>query len=414
MHTVRSLSIQFQRCFPLVLLALCLLLQALASAQGGDPQQDLRVQLAQVAAITGTPMIQGDGPIRTVDFDSAWSRIMLIYKYRNWNPGNPQMAQAWYHLEDRAQQCLEILVAIAEIDKREPSGWDLVIKTLRDNNTQEKRRDRNDTYSGVVLAELGKGILIDMFRDAEAELDRAIGNLAEIGRGLARPSQAVYADYFPSWNGVYASDLLELRNASGGSIDDAAVAVTVHESNGKSLVHVHYISHWENGALMTMQYPYSSSGYTYALAAADPASVDVAVYNRNGGVATRYVLDQSEWDKKIKNYCSKLMVRGNFLGEYVDGSNQRFAPGFQFSFQGLGRLPVKKVVFRFWASDDDSASQGVEWKIEKMLDSGTIYDYRSNLFEQGRPSFNHAYPPKHVELELELYDTDYKPRFDFY
>lgn len=400
----------------LVLILAMFLLGCLpAVAQPADRIQIDLDQLARAASIVGAPLLRESTAPREMDFDGEWARMWRIYQSRDWSIENPALANVWLDIQEQARQCLLVLTAIAKIDANKPSGVDIFLKILRNNDTQDQRDDRDLTILERMMQEYNKSQLIDKFNGAEARLYRSIGALSDVGSNLSRRNfgNAITVAYLPSWQGVFSSDMLVVRNVSGATFENAAMAVTVHERNGNSTVHVHYIDRWQNGSELNAYYAYESGEYAGPKAAGSASSVDVAVFTRYGTATATYALTPQEWDRIVGSYCSQLKFKGHFLGEYVESeTNMRYAPGFQFSFAGLRKLPVKTVVVHFWS--DDAGSQSVQWDVNGRLEPNEIYDYRSELFQGDRVAFGNASPPKHVAITLQLFGTNYEPRIDFY
>jgi hypothetical protein len=373
-------------------------------------------ELVRAASIAGAPLSASPAS-ETLDFSYQWLRLSRLYRYQDWDASNPALARAWLAIQQRTRQCLLILTAIAEIDRTKPSGMEVFEKMLRDNRTDAQKRDTTLTFIDWAIAQGRKGDLEKQFRQSEADLFRAIGALRQVGDNLSRYSTAsgIDAAYFPSWLGVFANDELVLHNVSGQDWENAAVAVTVHQRDGNDIVHLHYIDRWRSGEAMQAYYPYRGTDYAVPEAAADPVAVDVALYLPSQTVTARYLLPPQEWDRLVHSYCSRLRFTGTFLGPYVESqTNRRLPPGFQFSFSGLPRLPVKEVVIQFFAGDTEDANtaQGVIFQVNDVLKPDTLYPYRTELFDSGVLSRMDA--PKHVHLILKLSGTTDEEEIRFF
>ncbi len=288
---------------------------------------------------------------------------------------------------------------------------------LRANQTDEQKRDTKVSMLQWMIAQGRKGDLEKQFRQAEADLSRAIGALREVGDNLSRSttSSGIEATYLPSWNGVFPHDRLILRNVSGQDWENAALAITVRRIDFTEIVHLHYIDRWKSGATLEAYYPYYGTDYAAPKAVSGPVAIDVALYLPSQTVTARYAYTLESWDALIHSYCSRLRFSGTFLGPYVEAqTNQRFPPGFQFRFTGLPRLPVKAVVIQFFADDreDPSAAQGVLFHVNDVLKPDTTYDYRSALFDSGVLSRMDA--PRHLHLILKFDGTDDEEQIRFF
>ncbi len=393
-----------------------LLLVSSTMAQGTDPAEAARREFVRAAQIAGTPLVENPAD-KPVDFNDAWDHALRIFQYRDWNIGNLELARAWLGIENEAQNCLLILQRISEIDRTKPPGIELLGKYLdasSSNATESQKMDATVTVLERLKMEADKTQLQQQFRNAEAKLYNSVGSLGDAGNSLSpnRISNAIAIDYWPSWRGVYAGDLFEAHNTSGGDVEYAAMVVTVHYASGNSLTHIHCIDRWPNGTWLAASYPYFGSDYAYARTFDDPQSVDAALYLPSGTATASYLLTQEEWGKILESYCSHLKFRGQFLGAYTDPQGQVQPPGFQFSFTGLSQLPAKSVEIRFWSSDGHSV--GVDWTLSRALDPGTPHWFRSAYFQSGQPSFSSASPPAHITFLFRFAGTNYQLSLKLY
>jgi hypothetical protein len=386
----------------------------LANAQGVEAGESGRRELIKAVSLAGTPLAKDPGGVNPTDFDEAWTRLWGLYQYRDWSIQNVELAGAWSGIERHTESGLLILSSIAKIDNSKPSGIEILWKMTRDNKTDQQKTDAQLTILERLAAEGQKVELEGKFRDAEADLYRSIGSLGNVGAQLAGQEipHAMTIAYLPSWRGILPNDTLEVRNTSGEDLDYGALVVTVHDKNGQSLTHVHYVDRWPNGSVLLARYPYKDSGYAYGKALPEPTSMDAALYLPSGTATASYTISQKEWDAIVASYCSRLRFGGNFLGEYTDSNSQTQPPGFQFSFEGLSELPVKSVTITFWSSDE--TQRGAIWKIDGPLEAGKAYPYRTSLFSNGGPAFSAASPPKHVDITLGLAGTDHEVQVRFY
>src|ERR1700674_2763351 len=100
--------------------------------QGMEVVEAQRQELSRAASLAGTPL-QFDPRIGNRDFNEEWTRLLPLYEQRNWVIRDPQLASAWSNVEQSTLKCLQILYAIAQIDKNKPQGWDIFIKSLNSN-----------------------------------------------------------------------------------------------------------------------------------------------------------------------------------------------------------------------------------------------------------------------------------------
>jgi hypothetical protein len=379
------------------------------SAQQYGRSDSPLTELARIAGVAGSPLQETARESQPPDFKATWDRLLRIYEYRDASVGNPVLARNWSQVEEKTLNCLSLLSVIAEIDHVKPSGWDIFAKTIRDNKTDNQKYDRDVTIWERILAEGSKLALQEKFRTMEADLYNSIGALKEAGESSARRrlSDSIDVEYLPSWRGTYRGDVLNMRNNSGVDLENASVAVTVYNGAGRSVTHIHTVDRWRSGAVESAWYPYFDGDYTTGRAFDDPAAVEVAVYSGDTVAGGRYRLSPDEWENLVRGYCSHLTFKGNFLGEYVeDGSGKRFSPGFQFSFTGLGSLPVTAVEVRFWSQD--GRSRGVVWNGASALEASRYHAYRSDLFRSGDPAFGNGQLPAHVDVILEFAGTTYQ------
>ncbi|HEY9125929.1 MAG TPA: hypothetical protein VIM62_02325, partial [Acidobacteriaceae bacterium] len=308
-------------------------------------------ELYKVIAIVGTPL--SDNPeLPAVDFNAAASRLLAIHRSNSLQFQDPALTRAWSQIEVDAGQGLADLQAISNIEQRMPSLADTTIDVLKslndlgdDNNANKHPDDWNTTLTYLQLSQ-DKTDKQTAFRSDEARLDSSLSDLHNVANGdfpASDNSGAVSVDYFPSWEGRYNGDVVTIVNHSGGELDHVPVFVTAHMKDGRALAHVHYADRWPNGATFKAIYPSKSSPYANQKAIENPQSVDVAVYMPDGAVQTSYALTDSEWDKKLMQYCSGLTFQSEFLNTFSDPQGRGNHPGFKFQFHGLSSLPVEYV-----------------------------------------------------------------------
>jgi len=371
--------------------------------------------MVRAAYIVGTPLLEKPAATEPAGFDDTWDRLLRIYRYRDWSAGDSNLASAWTEIQQKTFSCLTILSAIAKIDNLKPTGWDIFLKTMRDNNSDSKKFDRDLTVLERVLAEGSKLVLQQQLRDREFELYTSIGALKSVGDGLARGPmrKGIAIGYLPSWRGVYLGDVLEMRNDSGTDFTNGAVAVTVRHMDGRSVTHIHYVERWQNGSTLGAWYPYYAGDYSKNKAFDDPTSIEVAAYSGGAISIGRRDISEQELDATIRRYCSELRFAGSFLGEYVEnGSGKFYPPGFRFTFDGLSALPVKSVLIRFYSAE--GRAQEVIWEGRESLQRSKYYVYRSDLFSKSEPAFGSVSAPAHVEVVLEFAGTSYRHTTRFY
>ncbi len=353
------------------------------------------------------------------DFDAEWNRLSAIYKYRDWPIHGTALSQAWNGIEQNTIKALNILTIIAEIDNHKPGGFDILVKSLRNNDTEDKRNDRDSTIETRLLAELGKAALKSGFRDAEDNLSNAISYLLSVQRDISRQrvSIPIAIDYHPSWQGVYPNDLIRIQNTSATDFSDGIVVVSVHMSNGRTFTHVHSVDQWKSGSALQGFYPYfdSDSGYINARTGEHPERVDVAAYFLYGSALavanSTYTLTPDLWAKIVQDYCSRVTYRGNYLGGYTESNSdsntsQYYPAGFQFSFDGLRTLPIKSVVIRFWTSTNGVKSARWTYDAGSPVGSGRLQAFRSPQLDGGAP--------EHIEVTLGFFGTDFEQRITVY
>jgi hypothetical protein len=393
-----------------------LLLPTSIVAQGIDPAESARRELVRAAWVAGTPLVENPG-YKPVDFDDAWGRMYRIFQYRDWNIGNLEVARSWNEIEGAAQNCLLILTRISQIDNTKPPGLEILEKYVNassSNATDSQKTDAALTILDRLMMEANKSQLEGQFRSADANLYNSIGSLGDVGDSLPRNpvANAIAIDYLPSWEGAYPADLFEAHNISGADIEYAAMTVTVHFRSGKSMTHIHYIDRWPNGSWLAARYPYYDSDYAFGRTFDDPESVNAVLYLPSGAAAVNYALSEEEWGRILQSYCSHLKFRGQFLGEYTDAEGHVQAPGFEFSFTGLSKLPAKSVEIRFSSADGRVRSLG--WNVNRPLEPETEYPVRSEGFQSGELSFSSASPPAHIDFVFRFAGTDYQLHLRLY
>lgn len=369
-----------------------------------------RQQLLKAAALVGTPLSVHPRDADD-DFNLQWNRLFAIYQLRGASISDPSLDQAWLDIQNKTWGCLQILYRIAKIDNAKPSGLGVVAEAITSDDSQQSKDQVNSDVLNWAVSTAAEAVLRSQFRDAEASLEGAIGELSSVAESLSPSplSGGLSIRYMPAWRGVFDGDYFEVENNSGAIIESAAIFVTVRDARGSSRVHVHSVDHWENGGKLSASYPYFAGSYLPYGAVGTPSSVTVTVVTPSQSVSSTYTLSQDEWDAIIRSYCSQLKVSGHFLARYVeDQTNQVYYPGLEFSFEGLRKLPVKSVAVYFWTGAADPIHATWTPDSDHVYEGGQNYDLRSAIFEQGANGLAPGSSPQHIAVVFELLDSNYQ------
>src|SRR5277367_630236 len=368
-----------------------------------------REELRKAVVTAGSPLVD-DPQMQATDYSAAAMKLAALYGNRKLEFDDPELSKTWAQIETQADEGLMMLQRIARVDNETPSGYEVVARVLEDDNSNNQDDSPLAREGAAWIAmKLDESQMEGKFRAAEEKLDTSLGGLQTIADGLSRNElqSAIAVDYLPSWEGTFWGDEVEVQNTSGTTLENAAVFVTVHQNEGGSKTHLHYVKQWPNGAKLRALYAYSATDYEDAQAVANPDSVDVAVYVPAGTARAKYVLTPEEWDKRVEAYCSGLTFTGNYLAPYAeDISNQQYHAEYQFSFQGIKTLPVKSVELRFTSSS--GAVQSAVWTPNQMqrLTAGQPFPIRSELLDGDAPA--------HIEYIVSFPDSGYQKEIQAY
>jgi len=381
-------------------------------------------ELYKVIAIVGTPL--SDNPeLPALDFNAEASRLLAIHRSNSLQFQDSKLTTAWSQIEVNTDQGLADLQAIAGIEQKMPSLVDAgadVLKSLNDlGNDDNGNRHPGDWNTVITYVQMlqDKTDKQTAFRSDEARLDSSLGDLRNVANddfATSDNSGAVSVDYFPSWEGRYNGDIVTIVNRSGGELDHVPVFVTAHMKDGRTFSHVHYADRWPNGATFKAIYPSKSSPYANQQAIENPQSVEVAVYMPDGAVQTSYALTDSEWDKKLMQYCSGLTFQSEFLNTFSDPQGRGNHPGFKFQFHGLSSLPVEYVDIWFQWNNGTVRSVRVPFNL-LLTDSGDAaggallpdqaYTYRGTEIEMTNPDGSVSIPDKQILYSIKIAGSGY-------
>ncbi len=358
----------------------------------------------KVAVVTGT-RLAADAPPHDMDYDAEASRLVAIYDSRAQTFQNPELTTSWAAIETQTAKGMTILNRIGLIDETKPSGWQILANEMQKDPAANQQGDAD--FLQRISSEIDKLSLEGDFRQTESNLNSAISSLVGIGEGLDHKDlgSAIGVNYYPSWDGAYWGDSLLVQNTSGGVLQNAIVATTVHMSDGTTRSHLHYVDQWPAGATLAAVYSYEGTSYSNPQTANHPTSADVDLFVLNGMAKGSYALSDDAWAQKIQGYCSKLTFNNSqYLGPYADSSGN-YDAGFQLQFQGLPELPITSVDLKF---DKDTATErdAVWTPSTPMVSASTDHAMRGPSLDGDTPT--------HIDLVLHFAETTWTDQVHIY
>lgn len=363
-------------------------------------------ELKSATVIAGTPLME-QPQLVAHDYNYEVARLLALHNSRNLTFTNAALIKAWAQIESDTSRGILLLERIGTIDDNKPSILGILAKATQDDDNAGQKALAASVRR--IIMRLDESDLEKQFRDTEASLNTSIGGLQAVADGLSHKEKPgiVSVKYFPSWDGIFSSDTVQLQNMSSDTLENATVIVTVKMKDGSSRVHLHYVDKWQTGSKLKAFYPYQATAYANAQAGANPGSIDAAIYMLSGTTRSTYALTPEEWDNTVKHYCSGLTFNGSYLGPYSD-SEGLHPSGFQFQFHGLPELPIKSVEVRFTSSTggDPRSEVFTYQEAGRRLAGEEIYKLRSKQLDGDTPG--------HIDYILRFSGTNYEHAIHFY
>jgi hypothetical protein len=325
--------------------------------------------------------------LETIGFNEQKQRLIAICSAPTSDIHNSHLLSIWSDIRRHAERGLLVLYRIDILDQSKPAGWDIIASFPKDKN--------RDTFWHGLTEQIDKTELQKQFRDNEAIMNRSIGDLAQTVSDLPLPDagQTLKITYLPSWRGVFAAEMMQVKNTSAVDLQHTIVFVTITSKTGTTLVHLHYVDNWLAGAALAAQYLHDPSDYVNTQTVDQPETVEVLAVSPSGLNRGTYQLNQQEWDTRVKDYLGKVAFQGDYLPPSVEeATGQHLGPGFQFSFTGLRMLPVRAARVRFIKAGQ---SEDITWNLTAI--------------EPGKPYIVHSTStaePDTAELTLWFEDTN--------